>query len=286
MRKFIVKKGVPMIPVLPFLLLSVMYMVLPMLSIVAKGFIAPEVGGFSLENFQTAFSKTIYIKCITNSLNLSFISTFIGLAISFLTALCLTKVKSKMNSAVMAVLSMTSNFAGLPLAFAFILVLGNTGVFKAILQALNLNWLDGFNLYSYDGIMLIFIYFQIPLGTMLLVPSFEAIRKEWKEAATLLRASELRFWFQVGIPNLIPGILGTFGMLFANALTAYATVYVLVTNNFPLLPTKITALFTGDALPQEELGSALSLIMIAIMLVVILVCNLLIKWTYKGGEAK
>ena len=75
-------------------------------------------------------------------------------------------------------------------------------------------------------------------------------------------------------------------MLFANALTAYATVYVLVTNNFPLLPTKITTLFTGDALPQEELGSALSLIMIAIMLVVILVCNLLIKWTYKGGEAK
>ena len=235
---------------------------------------------------NTSFTKTIYIKCITNSLKLSFISTFIGLLISFLTALCLTKVKTKMHSTVMAILSMTSNFAGLPLAFAFILVLGNTGVFKAILHALGLNWLDGFNLYSYDGLMLIFVYFQIPLGTMLLVPSFQAIRKEWKEAATLMRASEWRFWFEVGVPNLIPGILGTFGMLFANALTAYATVYVLVTNNFPLLPIKITTMFTGDALPQEEMGSALSLVMIAIMLIVILLCNLLIKWTYKGGETK
>lgn len=275
-----------MVPVLPFLILSIMYMILPMLYIVTKGFFEPGTTILSMVNFEKIFSKTIYIKCITNSLKLSLISSIVGLIISFITAMCLTRVGTKMNSTIMAILSMTSNFAGLPLAFAFILILGNTGVFKAILAELGWNWLDGFNLYSFDGIMLIFIYFQIPLGTLLLVPSFEAIRNEWKEAATLMRASKLRFWCEVGIPNLIPGIFGTFGMLFANALTAYATVYVLVTNNFPLLPTKITNLFTGDAMPQEELGSAMSLIMIAIMLLVILICNFVVKLTYKGGEAK
>lgn len=286
MRKFVLKNGIPMVPVLPFLILSIMYMILPMLYIVTKGFFEPGTTILSMVNFEKIFSKTIYIKCITNSLKLSFISTIIGLIISFITAMCLTRVGSKTNSTIMAILSMTSNFAGLPLAFAFILILGNTGVFKAILAGLGWSWLDGFNLYSYDGIMLIFIYFQIPLGTLLLVPSFEAIRNEWKEAATLMRASNLRFWCEVGIPNLVPGIFGTFGMLFANALTAYATVYVLVTNNFPLLPTKITNLFTGDAMPQEELGSAMSLIMILIMLLVILLCNLFVKMTYRGGEAK
>lgn len=286
MKKFVLKRGIPMVPVLPFLILSIMYMILPMLYIVTKGFFEPGTTILSMVNFEKIFSKTIYIKCITNSLKLSLISSIVGLIISFITAMCLTRVGTKMNSTIMAILSMTSNFAGLPLAFAFILILGNTGVFKAILAELGWNWLDGFNLYSFDGIMLIFIYFQIPLGTLLLVPSFEAIRNEWKEAATLMRASKLRFWCEVGIPNLIPGIFGTFGMLFANALTAYATVYVLVTNNFPLLPTKITNLFTGDAMPQEELGSAMSLIMIAIMLLVILICNFVVKLTYKGGEAK
>ncbi|MDO4494137.1 MAG: ABC transporter permease subunit [Clostridia bacterium] len=286
MKKITLKNLIHTIPTFPFFILAVMYMILPMLSIVVNGFLDPSTHAVSMANFTKIFSKTVYVKCITNSLKLSFISTFVGLALSFLIALCLTNVGAKMRTSIMAILSMTSNFAGLPLAFAFILIVGNTGVFKAFLQTFDLHWLDGFNLYSYDGIMMIFIYFQIPLGTMLLVPSFDAIRKEWKEAAVLMRASDLRFWAEVGIPNLIPGIFGTFGMLFANALTAYATVYVLVTNNFPLLATKITSLFTGDAVPQKELGSAMSIIMIAIMLLVIGACNLLVKLTYKGGEQK
>lgn len=286
LKKITLKSLVHTIPTFPFFILAVMYMILPMLSIVTNGFLDPDSHVFSMVNFTKIFTKTIYVKCMTNSLKLSFISTFAGLALSFMIALCLTNVGSKMHTSIMAILSMTSNFAGLPLAFAFILILGNTGVFKAFLQTFDLHWLDKFNVYSYEGIMMIFIYFQIPLGTMLLVPSFEAIRKEWKEAATLMKASDFRFWMEVGIPNLIPGICGTFGMLFANALTAYATVYVLVTNNFPLLATKITSLFTGDAVPQKELGSAMSIIMIAMMLIVIGLCNLIVKLTYKGGEQK
>ena len=252
-----------MIPVIPFLVVAVMYLILPAVGIALQGFQSPVTGAFSLENFQKIFTKIIYIRTIQNSLNLSFISTILGLLISFLAALALTSVSKRTESTVMSILSMSSNFAGLPLAFAFILVLGNTGVVRQLVEAANLHWLDGFDLYSTDGVMLIFIYFQIPLGTLLLVPSFQAIRKEWKEAAALMHANSVQFWLRVGLPMLLPGLMGTFGMLFANALTAYATVYVLMSNNFPLMAIKITTLFTGDSVTQEELGSALSVIMAA-----------------------
>lgn len=286
MKKFVMKKGIPMIPVIPFLVIAAMYLILPLISIVVKGFWAPGTTEFSLENFTTIFTKTIYKKGIENSIALSFYSTLYGLIVCFLAAMALTKVTGKANSTVMAILSMTSNFAGLPLAFAFMLVLGTNGVFQKVLQAMGLGWLDGFNLYSYDGLLLIFIYFQIPMGTMLLVPSFQAIRKEWREAATLMRCSGLRFWLQVGIPNLLPGLTGTFGMLFANSLTAYATPYVLLSNNYPLMATRITTLVSGDAVPKEELGAALTLVMIVIMLLVIFACNTINKVFYKGGESR
>ena len=286
MKSLIIKKGIPMIPVIPFLVLAAMYLIFPAIGIIAQGFQSPSTGAFSLENYKTIFSKIIYIRTIQNSLSLSFISTILGLLISFLAALALTSVSKRTESLVMSILSMTSNFAGLPLAFAFILVVGNTGVIRQLFETANLIWLDGFNLYSTDGVMLIFIYFQIPLGTLLLVPSFQAIRKEWKEAAALMHANSFQFWMRVGLPMLLPGLMGTFGMLFANALTAYATVYVLMSNNFPLMAIKITTLFTGDAVAQEELGSALAILMIIFMLAVIGLCNLATRLFYKGGDIK
>ncbi|MEA4928064.1 MAG: ABC transporter permease subunit [Candidatus Limiplasma sp.] len=286
MKSLVVKKGIPLIPVIPFLVLAVMYLILPAAGIVVKGFRTPGTGVFTLNNFQVIFSKVIYQRTIQNSLNLSLLSSAVGLLISFLAALALTAVGKRTENAVMSILSMSANFAGLPLAFAFILVLGNMGVVRQLLEAANLPWLNDFNLYSTDGVMLIFIYFQIPLGTLLLVPSFQAIRKEWKEAAMLMHANSLQFWTRVGLPMLLPGLTGTFGMLFANALTAYATVYVLMSNNFPLMAIKITTLFTGDSVTQEELGSALSVIMILFMLAVIGLCNLTTKLFYRGGDAK
>ena len=106
----------------------------------------------------------------------------------------------------------------------------------------------------------------------------------WKEAAEILEASPFQFWTRIGIPVMLPSLLDTFALLFANAITAYATVLLLVTTSIPLLPVKITTMFTGEMTPQKEMGSALAIWMIIIMLAVICICNLLKKLTYKGGE--
>lgn len=271
--------------VLPLLILAVMFLILPLVNLVVKSFCVPGENVFTLNNYRDIFTKAIYLAAIKNSLKLSFLSTAIGLVLSFITALAVTVIAPKGQSRFMSILNMVSNFAGLPLAFAFIVIMGSSGVVIQITEELGLDFLSNFKLYSEDGLLLLFVYFQIPLGTLLLIPAFQGIRPEWKESAAIMRATPFQFWTRVGVPLLIPSLTGTFGMLFANALTAYATAYVLMTTNYPLLPIKIASMFTGEMAQQEEMGSALSIVMMAIMLAVIALSNLCKKKLYyKGGK--
>jgi putative spermidine/putrescine transport system permease protein len=271
------------LPVLPFVLLVVLFLFTPLASMVANSFVVPGKEGYSVQNYIEIFSKMTFLACIQNSLYLSFISAFIGLFISFIAALSITKIADASKGRYLSFVNMFSNFAGLPLTYAFMFMLGNSGIFVLILRAFNFDISKFFNLYSSQGLMLLFVYFQIPLGTLLMVPAFQAIKPEWKEASELMRANGLQFWWNVGIPVLIPSLVGTYGMLFANALTAYATPFMLMSTNYPLLPIKITSMYTGEMAPQPEVGSALSLVMIAIMLLVIGLCNLFRNVFYKGG---
>ena len=99
-----------------------------------------------------------------------------------------------------------------------------------------------------------------------------------------MKANSFQFWWHIGIPVMLPSLADTFSLLFANALTAYATPFMLMSTNYPLLPIKITSMFTGETTIQQELGSALSITMMAIMLLMIFLCNMDKKFFYKGGN--
>jgi putative spermidine/putrescine transport system permease protein len=272
-----------LLPVLPFLLLALLFLFTPLASMILTSFVLPEGRGYSPQNYVDIFTKATFLACIQNSLFLSFFSALIGLFISFIAALSISRIADSAKGRYLSFLNMFSNFAGLPLAYAFMFMLGNAGIFTLILRAINIDLVKSFNLYSSKGLLLLFVYFQLPLGTLLMVPAFQAIKPEWKEAAALMKATELRFWWHVGVPVLIPSLAGTYGMLFANALTAYATPFMLMSTNYPLLPIKITSMYTGEMTAQPEVGSALSLVMIGIMLSVIGLCNLFRNIFYKGG---
>ena len=137
-----------------------------------------------------------------------------------------------------------------------------------------------------NGMSLIYIYFQIPLSTLLLIPAFDGVQKQWKEACTLQGGTPGIFWRKVGIPVLMPSILGTFSVLFANALAAYATIYALMMDNIALLPVQIAGCFTGEVKIRAGLGGALSVVMMAIMVIMILITNGLSRRFQKGGNRK
>ena len=78
--------------------------------------------------------------------------------------------------------------------------------------------------------------------------------------------------------------MGTTGMLFANALTAYTTPYLLTNDSISLLPIKIADMFVGDIKQRPELGSALSIVLLLFMLAVLAITNI-IKRKFEKGQS-
>ena len=272
-----------LLALIPFLFLIVMYELLPLIMLVVDSLKSEQSKDilFTLENYQKIFSTLSYRKAIANSLKITSISTAFGIVIAFLGARAAYNSRGKFRNVYLTVLNMTSNFAGVPLAFAYMIILGNAGVIKQIANMYGIGFLQDFDLYSSTGLTMIYVYFQIPLSTLLLIPAFNGIRKEWGEANMLLGGTSARFWQKVGIPVLLPSLFSTLSVLFANALSAYATAYALLMNNFSLLPINISASFVGDIKSKPKLGAALSVVMMIIMSIVILVNNYITKKTTK-----
>lgn len=280
------KTYIYLLALVPFLIVVMLYEIVPLITVIVKSF-QPDGGtGFTLENYQSVFSKLLYQKAIINSIKISLTSAVAGIIIAFLGARAAHQHQGKLNHVFMTVLNMVSNFAGIPLAFAYMILLGNAGLVVNIGKELGINALSTYNLYTMNGMSLIYIYFQIPLSTLLLIPAFDGVQKQWKEACTLLGGTPGIFWRKVGIPVLMPSILGTFSVLFANALAAYATIYALMMDNIALLPVQIAGCFTGEVKIRAGLGGALSVVMMAIMVIMILITNGLSRRFQKGGNRK
>ena len=280
------KTYIYLLALVPFLIVAMLYEIVPLITVIVKSF-QPDGGtGFTLENYQSVFSKLLYQKAIINSIKISLTSAVAGIIIAFLGARAAHQHQGKLNHIFMTVLNMVSNFAGSPLAFAYMILLGNSGLVVNIGKELGINALSTYNLYTMNGMSLIYIYFQIPLSTLLLIPAFDGVQKQWKEACTLLGGTPGIFWRKVGIPVLMPSILGTFSVLFANALAAYATIYALMMDNIALLPVQIAGCFTGEVKIRAGLGGALSVVMMAIMVIMILITNGLSRRFQKGGNRK
>lgn len=257
---------------LPLALLIALFECIPLMGMVVKAFLAD--GQLSLGNFIKAFQEPAYQVAMLNSLWITILSSLAGLVVDFFLAMALSGSRGRGKSWYLSLLNLTSTFSGVPLTIAFITTLGTSGVFVLMAQQVGFLPLADYNLYSVAGMFIIYLYFQIPMGTLLMLPVFEKVRKEWREASSLMGAGQLRFWAGIAIPVMMPGILGTFNMLFANAIAAYATPYLLVNNSVALLPTKIVDMFVGDVRQRPGLGSALSLVLLAFVILEITLTNL------------
>lgn len=251
---------------LPFIILVIGFEIGPLASMIKNSFYADDGIKISLDQYVTIFKSKFYLQAIHNSVLISFFSAITSIIVAVVVANSFTKFSKKAQNRLLMIANMTSNFEGIPLAFSYIILLGNNGLFTLLFAKLGWNVFSHFNLYSWTGLILVYVYFQIPLAIMLLYPSFQGIKRQWKEAAALLGASKLKFWLHIGLPVLLPSIAGIFSILFANAIGAYATAYALVGSNYNLLSLQIAALVSSDVTLKPQLGSALGVLLASTMI--------------------
>lgn len=261
---------------LPFITLFCLFQIAPMIWVLINSFIYEEA--WSVANYLEVFTNDFYLQAFENTLWLSIFCSVIGLLISSVTAFSIYKMQGKVRRMMISFTTMTSNFSGVPLAFAFIIILGFNGAITLQLKAWGI--IEDFNIYSANGLMLLYIYFQIPLGVLLLYPAFDALKPEWEEAAKTMGASKLTYWFKVAIPVISPALLGTFIILIANAVGAYASTYALTSGNYNLVTIRIASLVSGDLFLEPNMAAALSVLLIAILGFITAIHHWLLKRSY------
>ncbi len=251
--------------ILPFVAFAMLFLVLPTMKIVVGAFQTSD-GGFTLQNLidlNTASIRSAY----WTSIKLSLITALLGCAVGFAmaSAVVFGGLPKRVRSPLLTFSGVASNFAGVPLAFAFIATIGPAGLITLELRDLGINLRAyGFNLLSFWGLVVTYLFFQIPLMILIIIPALDGLKREWREAADVLGATSLQYWRMVALPILFPSLLGTFALLFANAFGAVATAFALTGPQLNIVPIKLFAQIRGDVLGNPNLGYALAFGMIVI----------------------
>ncbi len=276
-------KGVALLLLLPFTLFWVAFQLAPLLWIAINSFWSDMNSQWGWDNYHDILTSPFYQQAFRFSLDISLWSSVWGLLIALVTGYSLHQLGGgRLQRFLISFTNMTSNFAGVPLAFAFVILLGLNGCLTLLLHHYGV--IESFRLFSRNGMVLVYTWFQIPLGVLLLYPAFDGLKKEWQESAALLGASRWRYWWHIGLPILFPALLGTFVILLANALGAYATIYALTTGNFNVVPVRIAALVSGDISLDPNTGSALAMLLVAIMALITLVQQYLVRRSYLNAK--
>jgi len=258
------------IGVIPFFTFAILFLLLPSVKLFVGSF-TDSSGKFTLDNMAQLFSQSVILDAYKVSIQISAITALAGGIFGFMLAYSVTVggLPKPLRAALITFSGVASNFAGVPLAFAFVATLGRTGFITAIMKTyFHMNIYDkGFNLYSFIGLCLTYLYFQFPLMVLIMAPALDGLKREWKEAAMNLGANNIQYWLKVALPVLLPSILGSMILLFGNAFGAYATAYALTGGALPIVTILIGAQIRGDVLHNPGLGFAMAMGMVVIMAV-------------------
>lgn len=255
------------IGVAPFFIFAILFIGLPA-SFLVVGSLTLQDGSIGLDNYAGLTGDCCFI-AFRNSIQLSLVTALLGGLFGFLLAasVILGGLPPVLRSALMTFSGVASNFAGIPLALAFIFTLGNLGfVTRFILDTFHFRIQDtGFSLYSMAGLSLVYLYFQFPLMVLVIAPALDGLRREWREAAENLGATPFQYWRKVALPILTPSLLGAVILLFGNAFGAQATAFQLSGGTIQLATLVISSQMQGDVLFNPGLGYAMAMGMVLIM---------------------
>ena len=165
------------IGVAPFFLFATLFLFLPSFVLFVGSF-QDAKGNFTFANIAGLFTPSI-LSAYWITIRISAVTAVMGGLFGFLIiySALLGGLPRWVRTALSTFSGVASNFAGVPLAFAFIATLGRLGLVTVLLRdVFHINIYDGgFSLYSFWGLSLTYLYFQFPLMVLIITPALEGL---------------------------------------------------------------------------------------------------------------
>jgi putative spermidine/putrescine transport system permease protein len=253
------------LPALPLLAIIGFFFLFPIGRLIYVSFMSNE-NTFTLDNFRTTMEEP-YRSGFINSIKIGLFSAGIAALPGAVSAYFIeTRGSAKLRRTIAVMSGVLANTGGVPLAFMFFAAIGIQGQLTKILKYFGFDIYAGrFSLGTFLGLLIVYLYFQLPLMIIVFSPAIVALRREWSEAARNLGANQLNYWLKIGFPLLFPSFIASFLLLFASGFSAYATANALTIGDIALTPLQIGGLLDGNvSAAQLNLGKALGVVMIVI----------------------
>jgi putative spermidine/putrescine transport system permease protein len=268
------RRSVAWLALLPFAVYVLLFLAVPALLAVGSGLFTSE-GAFTLANLAAfanpqilgAFWASIWVSALTAGLG-----ALIGALICY--ALLGTKSDGFMRASIDSASSVLAQFGGVMLAFAFIATIGTQGLITRWLISLGLttNVFTNFNnggplLYQVPGLVVPYLYFQVPLMILTFMPAMQGLKVTWGEANATLGGTRFTYWTRIGMPILAPAFFGSLILLFANAFSSYATAAALIDQG-GIIPLTIRQQLTSETvIGVANVAGVLAFGMVIVMVV-------------------
>jgi len=264
----------------PFAAYVLLFLLVPTVLAIASGF-RDKRGHFTLDNFSI-YGGSVVWETFWASAWLSVVTAAIGAVVGALACWALTGVRRDgwIRRCMDAASSVLAQFGGVMLAFAFMVTIGANALITVFMKNhLGVDiYADGNWLYTVPGLILPYLYFQVPLMIITFLPAMEGLKPQWAEASATLGGTRLSYWTKVGFPVLAPSFLGAVLLLFANAFSSYATAAALISQGAQIVPLQIRAALVGETgASNANSAGVLALGMVLVMVVVMLAYSALMR---------
>lgn len=268
-----------------YLFWGLIFIVLPLFLILAHALSSNtdlSEFAFTLDNFHRFF-EPLYVKILISSLILAGLSTILCLIVGYPVAYIISKMSEKVrnNMILIFIIPMWMNF--LLRTYAWLTLLGNKGLINKFIGLFGLGPWD--LMYNSKAIMIGMVYNFLPFMVLPIYTVLLKMDQKLIEAAKDLGANDFEVFTKVIFPLSLPGIYTGITMVFIPAISTFVVPNLLGGNNFYLIGNLIEKqfTFTGD----WGFGSAISMILIVIMLLILVVPKLFnkkIKTGDLGGD--
>ncbi len=262
--------------VAPFFVYTTVFLLIPTIVVVVGAFVDGS-GRPTLDNVAAlAGDNSSFLPALQHSVILSVVTALAGAVIGAVLAYAVSTARpdGMLKRFITSLCGVLAQFGGVALAFAFMATFSIQGFLTVWLNSLGMDTGSSIWLYQWDkGLMLVYLYFQIPLMLIVFLPAVEGIKPQWREATETLGGTTWIYWTQVAGPILLPSFIGATLLLFTNAFSAYATAAALISQASPIVPLQIAGTFTSEViLGQENVGKAMAFAMVVVVA--------LVMWAY------
>ncbi len=240
--------------------------------------------GFSFTNFFSVLKDPYTIRVLLFTFKESFLSAAITLLVAFPGAYIVSHFWFKGRDLLVSLATIPFILPSVLVALGFIILFGRSGLVNVFLVKV-LHFRTPVNLlYSFWGIILVHVFYNFPIPLRIIGSSWEGMPEKYSFAAQSLGADNLKVFFGVTLPLLLPSVISSFILVFMFCFLSFVIILVVGGAKFATLEVSIYTYY--NMFFDFKTGSALAFLQAVFTLVFVYIYMKAGSFVGKAEEKK